>query len=154
MFYIYSHVNQCIQWHASIGILYGHAYALICKLTKLNLNNIEIFISYFLPLIFFVLLLLHGDIESNRGPKKKEQTYFSLCHWNVISLAAHNKISLLAAYNSVSTDTTFVFDIFQIQSSSGDGNTLHMEAYRYNYDQIRADHPDDRKSGGVCFKEN
>ena len=77
------------QWHASIGIFYGHAYALICKLTKLNLNNIEIFISYFLPLIFFLLLLLHGDIESNPGPKKKEQTYFSLCHLNVNSLVAH-----------------------------------------------------------------
>ena len=35
------------QWRASIRIFYGHAYALICKLTKLNLNNIEFFISYF-----------------------------------------------------------------------------------------------------------
>ena len=92
----------CIdQWHASIGIFYGHAYALICKLTKLNLNNIEIFISYFLPLIFFLLLLLHDDTESNPGLKKKEQTYFSLCHWNVNSLVAHKKISLLAAHNSI-----------------------------------------------------
>ena len=64
------------QWCASIGIFYSHVYALICKLTKLNLNNIEIFISYFLPLIFFLLVLLHGDTESNPGPKKKEQTYF------------------------------------------------------------------------------
>ena len=79
------------QWHASIGIFYGHAYAVICKLTKLNLNNIEIFISYFLPTILFLLLLLHGDIEFNPGPKKKEQTYFLLCHWNVNSFVAHKK---------------------------------------------------------------
>ena len=65
-----------IQWHASSGILYGHAYALICKLTKFNVNNIEIFISYFLPTIFFLLLLLHGDIESNAGPKKKSRLIF------------------------------------------------------------------------------
>ena len=77
------------QWHASIGIFYVHAYALIYKLIKLNLNNIEIFISYFLVIILFLLLLLHGDIESNPGPKKKEQTYFSLCHLNVNSLVAH-----------------------------------------------------------------
>ena len=59
------------QWRASIGICYGHAYALICKLTKLKLNNIELklksnniefFISYFLPIILFLLLLSHGDI--------------------------------------------------------------------------------------------
>ena len=80
------------QWRASIGISYGHAYALICKLTKLNLKNIEFFISCFLPTILFLLLLLHGDIESNPGPKKKEQTYFSLCHWNMNSLAANKNI--------------------------------------------------------------
>ena len=55
------------QWGASIGIF----YALICKLTKSDLNNTEFFISYFLPIILFLLLLLHGDIESNPGPKKK-----------------------------------------------------------------------------------
>ena len=82
------------QWRASIGIFYGHAYALICKLTKLNLNDIEILISYFLPIILFLLLLLHGDIESNLDPKKKGQTYFSLFHWNVNSLVARKKISL------------------------------------------------------------
>ena len=89
------------QWHALIGLFYGHAYALNPKLTKLNLNNIEFFISYFLPIILFLLLLLHGEIESYPGPSKKEQTYFSLSHWNVNSLLAHKKISLSAAYNSV-----------------------------------------------------
>ena len=33
----------------------------------------------------------HGEIESNPGPKKKQQTYFLLCHWNVDSLVAHKK---------------------------------------------------------------
>ena len=79
------------QWRASIGIFYGHSYALICKLTVLKLNNVEFFISYFLQIILFLLLLLHGYIESNPGPKKKEQAYFSLSHWNVNSLAAHKK---------------------------------------------------------------
>ena len=49
----------------------------ICKLTKLNLDNIEILISYFLPIILFLLLLLDCDIESNPGPEKKKQIYFS-----------------------------------------------------------------------------
>ena len=61
--------------HASTGIFYGHAYALICKLNKLKLNNIEFFISYSLPMILLLVLLLHGDAESNPGPKKKV-----LCH--------------------------------------------------------------------------
>ena len=74
------------QWHASTGIFYGHAYALICKLNKLKLNNIEFFISYSLPMILLLVLLLHGDAESNPGPKKKV-----LCHCNVNSLVAHKK---------------------------------------------------------------
>ena len=78
MFYINSQANFINLWCASIGIFYGHAYALICKLIKLNLNNIEFFISYFLPIILFLLLLLHGDIEFNPGPNKREQTYFFL----------------------------------------------------------------------------
>ena len=61
------------------------------KLTKLTLNNIELFISYILPIILFLLLLLHGDIEPNPGTKRKEQTYFLLCHWNVNSFVAHKK---------------------------------------------------------------
>ena len=46
------------------------------------------------------LLLLHGDIEANPGPNKK---YFTVCHWNVNILTAHNilKLSSTAAYNSI-----------------------------------------------------
>ena len=78
----------------------------------MHVNNIEIFISYFLLIILFLLLLLQGDIESNRGPKKKKQTYFSLCHWNVNSLVARKKIALLASYNSV-----YRYDIICISES-------------------------------------
>ena len=61
-------------------------------------------------MILFLLLVLHGDIKSNPGPKKKEQTHFSLCHWNVNSLVA-----LLAAYNSV-----YRHDIICISQSFSD----------------------------------
>ena len=74
------HRKLCTKISNSLSPVYGHAYALIFKLTKLNLNNIEFFISYFLPIILFLLLLLHGEIESYPGPSKKEQTYFSLSH--------------------------------------------------------------------------
>ena len=79
------------QSRASVGIFYSHGYALICKLTKLKLNNIEFFLSHFVPIILFLFLLLHGDVESKPGPKKNEQTYFLLCHLNVNSLVAHQK---------------------------------------------------------------
>ena len=45
-----------------------------------------------------MLLLTHGDIESNPGHSKKIPSYFSLCHQNANSILAHNKLPLLTAY--------------------------------------------------------
>ena len=76
------------------------------------------------------MLLLHDDTESNPGLKKKEQTYFSLCHWNVNSLVAHKKTSSLAAYNSIYRyDIICISDSFLDSTISEDGNILHMEGY-------------------------
>ena len=42
------------QWRASIVILYDDAYALICKVTNLNLNNFAFRIAYFLAIQFVI----------------------------------------------------------------------------------------------------
>ena len=46
------------------------------------------------------LLILCGDVEQNPGPK--DTKYFSLRHWNLNSLAAHDvaKVSALKAFNA------------------------------------------------------
>ena len=47
--------------------------------------------------------MLCGDIESNPGPRPNSSQSFSICHWNLNSITAHNfsKISLLRAYNAI-----------------------------------------------------
>ena len=49
------------------------------------------------------LLLLCGDVEPNPGPKQNTAKKFTICHWNLNSIAAHNfaKLVLLKGYNSV-----------------------------------------------------
>ena len=49
---------------------------------------------------FFRSLELSGDIEFNLGPKPDSSQSFSICHWSLNSMLAHNycKISLLIAY--------------------------------------------------------
>ena len=51
----------------------------------------------------FDLLMLCGDIESNPGPRTNSSQSFSICHWNLNSIAAHNfsKNPLLRAYNAI-----------------------------------------------------
>ena len=46
---------------------------------------------------------LSRDIEKNPGPKKDFSQTFSIGHWNLNSLVAHNftKVALLKAYLSV-----------------------------------------------------
>ena len=60
-------------------------------------------VSYFFIFCVLIVLIICGDIELNPGPKKDESCdNFSLCHWNLNSIAAHDfsKLSLLEAYNA------------------------------------------------------
>ena len=52
---------------------------------------------------FFRSLELSGDIEFNPGSKPDSSQSFSISHWNLDSMSAHNysKISLLTAYISI-----------------------------------------------------
>ena len=59
------------------------------------------FILCFYVVFAFLLLLKHGDVEINPGPKKKETRFFSCLHWNINSILAHNKLTLLQAYNTI-----------------------------------------------------
>ena len=48
-------------------------------------------------------LLEHGDIDVNHGPRPKCPKLFSMCHWNLNRVAAHNlsEASPLEAFISV-----------------------------------------------------
>ena len=87
------------QWHARIGTFVQKIGTVRTGSTRYY--RYLIIINFKVNLFFCILLLTHGDIEANPGPTKKTSNYFSCCHWNVISILAHNKISLLKAYNIV-----------------------------------------------------
>ena len=61
--------------------------------------------AFFILALLFIcsLLLLQGDIESNREPRNSKNHFPSFCHWDLNSLPAHNfsKMLLLKAYNAV-----------------------------------------------------
>ena len=90
------------QWHVAVGLFGACRYAAIIKKMIWKYSNLKALtiLLFFYSTIIFLLLVQHGDIEINPGPQKKQPKYFSCCHWNVNSLLSHNKISLLAAYNT------------------------------------------------------
>ena len=97
-----------------------------------------------------VLLLQHGDIETNPGPTKEKIKNLSCCHWNVNSLIAHNftKISHLEAYNAIHQHGFICISDTFFDSSVTEGDK-NIQLNGYNL--IRADHPTNTKRGGVCI---
>ena len=88
-------------------------------LSRKNFKNINSFVNrglYIMMLetyirhiwVYSILITVSGDIEKNMGPKSSFCEKFSICHWNLNSISAHNfiKISLLNVYIS-----THNFDI-------------------------------------------
>lgn len=80
--------------------------------------------------------MTHGHIEANHGPTKRTSYYFLCCHWNANNILAHNKISLLTAYNVVKK-----FDIIFISETyldlTVDDKTIEITGYNL----IRANYP-------------
>ena len=149
-------ISSC-KWvsYSMISFIKLQWYAAIIKKTILKCSNLTALtiLLFFYSTIIFLLLVQHGDIEINPGPKKKQPKYFSCCHWNVNSLLAHDKISLLTAYNTIHQfDVICVAETFVDSLVSLDDRNLSIQGYSL----IRADHPDDVKRGGIClyFKEN
>ena len=94
-----------MQWRAGIGNFYRYAYPLINmkkSLLSFNFDISLILLNLFYSLFYQILLLLHGDVETNPSPNENCKLVTS-CHWNVNSLAAHNmvKFSSIAAYNTI-----------------------------------------------------
>ena len=94
-------------------------------------------------------IILSGDVETNPGPQSIPCQEFSICHWNLNSIATHNfiKVSLLKAYITIYNYNVIILSEAYLDSSiPSDDNNLEIPDYRL----IRADHPSNSKSGGVC----
>ena len=141
------------QWRAVIGMFYANLSCIPIKRCRCMVigQNSKIILFFFCSFFVLILLLKHGDIEINPGPKKKLAKCFSCCHWNVNSILAHNKLSLLTAYNSaLNYDLICLTETYL--DSTVDPNNLLINGYNL----LRADHPDNVKRGGVClyYREN
>ena len=116
-----------------------------------------VFLYYFLAhsgdIILFcgcVFYMLCRNGVLNPGPKPNSCENFSVFHWNLNSISAHNfsKVSLLNAYTSLHS-----FDIMCLSETYWDSSILSHDPNLevQGYDLIRADHSSNVKRGGVCI---
>ena len=107
-----------------------------------------IFVNHFW--LYNIFTKLCGDVEENRGPKLSSNQIFSIFHWNLKSVFAHNhtKLSLLRVYLSAHK-----FDVIFLSETYLDFDTSHENANLeiVDYTLIRAYHPSNIKRGGACL---
>ena len=99
-------------------------------------------------MVFFRLLELSGDKEFNPGPNPGSSQSFSICHWNLNSMSAHNysKIPLLSAYISIhDCDIICLSETYLTSTTDINDGNLKVPGYI----MYRVDHPSDVKKGGV-----
>ena len=101
-------------------------------------------------LFLTLLLLCHGDIESNPGPKKSGNSQpLKFCHWNLNSILSENcfKVFLLKSFNALHNyDFICLSETFLSPSVSSTLDSLNTNGYNI----VRSDHPSGSKRGGVC----
>ena len=100
-------------------------------------------------------LILSNDIEVNPGPKLDSSQNFTICHWNLNSIAAHtfSKINFLKAYLTIhKTDIVCLSETYLDSSFLVNDENLVTQGYNL----VRCNHPTNSKHGGVCvyYKES
>ena len=141
---------------ALIHILYLFSFSYLTLLNiTLKVNspkkfvcNLTCFYIYLFWLVYF--LNRSRDIEKDPGPKTKSCQSFSICHWNLNSISAHNfsKKLLLQAYNAVhKCDIICLSKTYLNSSIPYDDDNLEIPGYNL----IRADHLSKDKRNGICI---
>ena len=136
----------------SLGIFVCHTIKifLFSRFRKIKGVFVSIFVFTFFVSFFSRKLLLSGDIETNPGPRRNLSNHFTICHWNLNSISAHNfaKVQLLKAYLAVHKfDIVCLSETYLNSSFPFDDDNLDIPGYI----MIRVDHPANSKRGGVCM---
>ena len=89
-----------IQWRVEIGIFHTR-FSKVSKWRSAVLLCNYCTIAFYFVCCMALTLFIYGDLELNPGLRNTKSYYFSLCHWNLSSLPAHDfsKRSLIEAYS-------------------------------------------------------
>ena len=73
-------------------------------------------------------IILSGDVETNTEPQLKLCQEFSICHWNLNTIATHSfiKVSLLKAYITI-----YNYDVICLQETFLEVYHLMITTWRY-----------------------
>ena len=140
------------MWRIVIGLFLSRniGKCFISGLRCYSISNLKF------VLFLALLLLCHGDIESNPGPKMSPNCQpLKSCLWNCNSILSENcfKVFILKSFNALhSYDFICLSETLSSHSVSSTLDSLNIDGYNI----VRSDHPGGSKRGAVCcyFKES
>ena len=153
---VHTNAINVVQWRVEIGVF--DALCDVRYTAKFSRSSHSPSKKAAVSVLIFTLLLLFisGDVELNPGPNKTNSSCkFSVCHWNLNSLAARNfeMVGLLEAFNTINKfDIICVSESYLDSTFSSDNEDIDIKGYKL----VRADHPNNIKRGGACayFRES
>ena len=123
------------------------SFVLFLALFAFLLHYFESAFIFLLTLASILIILqCHENIEENPGPGKLKTNSFSVCHWNLNYLSAHNfsKLTQLKAHNSIyKNDFACLLETY-LDTSIPD-KLIDIKGYKL----IRVGHPNNTKRGEV-----
>ena len=87
----------------SVLLLLRHFLSKNTKYRGVSIFLFTLICSWVGTWLYTLMISLSGDVRVNPGPRTKASNTFSVCHWNLNSVAAHNysKVFLLKAYLTI-----------------------------------------------------
>ena len=89
--YLFS-LTVCLKNSSSILLRAKFRISYTYLNTILYFSITLIYVNHFW--LYNIFMKLCGDVEENPGPKPSSNQIFSICHWNLNSISAHNYIKL------------------------------------------------------------
>ena len=147
--YCSSYSSLKVFFHFVLFLSKGNVFKIITKFCVpfFLFHNI---VARVIVCLYSLLLMLSGDVEINPGPLSNCKEYFSICHWNLNSIFAHDysKLFLLKAYIILHKfDIICLSETYLDSTTPKDDDKLQIPGYTL----IRSDHPSNAKRGGVCI---
>ena len=97
-----------------------------------------------------IIIKRNGDAEESTGPQYNSYQSFSIFHWNLNSICAHNFIKLSLLRTSIVAKQC---DVLCLPETFLDSDILSddVDLNILGYNLVRADHPANAKLGDVCI---
>ena len=152
--HLYSNISMIFPMNLVLFLVFVIVFSPRCSFHKTPINTgtpmlVITVASIFNYLCFKCnLLLLCGDVDLNPRPNTAKK--FTIYHWNLNSVAAHDfaKLVQLKAYNSIHKfDIICILEMYLNSNILPDDSNLKIPGYNL----VRFDHPSNKKRGGVCI---